>query len=144
MPRPRRVSAVVLEKISEAIDAMASDPSAPRTKRHLEQHAGLSHDVVARAFRQDASEPDNPYRISEKFAAAVGPSRGGRRSASQQAEHEELDELKDRVTDLDRQLDRFATTALAYYLDAQRPDLQQTVVPLRSRRRPRSDGGRAH
>ena len=81
MPAKRkRVSDEVMTRVSTAIDALAADQNAPRTKRQIELLSGLGHDAVARAFRQDAAEPDNQYRLNARLNELIAPLGTGRRS----------------------------------------------------------------
>ena len=68
------VSEGVMERVSDAIDALRHDETLSRTKRTLESLSGLSHATVARAFVQDAANAvneleSNKWRLSERFAA---------------------------------------------------------------------------
>ena len=53
MTYSKKVSDHVFERVSLALDRLAADPTLRRTKRELERLSGLSHDAVARAFRQE-------------------------------------------------------------------------------------------
>jgi hypothetical protein len=141
MPANRkRVSDEVMARVSAAIDALAADASAPRTKRQVEHLSGLSHDAVARAFRQDATEADNPYRLNEKMDQLLAPSGSGRRSPLAEEQHQDkqkIAELKQHVSDLNRQLDRYAMTLFAYHLAENATAATGDVVPIRRHKRQR-------
>ena len=138
--RKKRVTDEVMATVSNAIDALAADETAPRTKRQIERIAGLSHDVVARAFRQDAEEPDNLYRLNSKLGALIDPLSSARRSPEAEQQYQDkqrIAELKHEVSDLNKQLDRYAMTLFAYHL-AEQPAEAPTgnVVAIRRRRKP--------
>jgi hypothetical protein len=140
MPAKRkRVSDDVMTRVSIAIDTLAADNEAPRTKRQIENLSGLGHDAVARAFRQDAAEPDTSYRLNEKFNQLIAPLGTGRRSPAAEErflEKQTIAELKQQVRELNRQLDRYAMTLFALYL-AENPATEAGAVPIRRHRRQR-------
>ena len=84
MPTPKRkqVSDQVFQRIVIALNVMRHDNSRPRTKREIERIAGLGHDTVARAFRQDTNE-HNAYRITEQFDSLTAPLNNKQRSPAQ-------------------------------------------------------------
>jgi hypothetical protein len=119
-PRRKRVSDEVMVRISEAIDKIAADDQAPRTKRQIEAISGLGHDAVARAFRQDSVESAE-YRLNERLNALLTPEGSGRRSPEGQERHEaeiKIAELRHRVRELDAQLDRYGMALYAHALSA--------------------------
>ncbi|MCW2132711.1 hypothetical protein B0G38_001876 [Arthrobacter sp. VKM Ac-2550] len=141
MPAKRkRVSDDVMTRVSGAIEVLSTDRNAPRTKRQIEILSGLGHDAVARAFRQDAHEPDNPYRLNEKFNQLIAPLGTGRRSPAAEEKHQDkqrIAELKQQVGELNRQLDRYAMTLFAHYL-ADNPSTESDgAVPMRRQKRHR-------
>ncbi|MGG5171251.1 hypothetical protein ACQR35_03595 [Pseudarthrobacter sp. J1738] len=142
MPAKRkRVSDDVLTRVSDAIKVLSVDQNAPRTKRQIEILSGLGHDAVARAFRQDATEPDNPYRLNEKFNHLIGALGSGRRSPAGEEKHQDkqkIAELKQQVSELNRQLDRYAMTLFAYYLEDNPRTETNGAVSIRRHRRQRS------
>lgn len=141
MPAKRkRVSDEVMGRVSNAIDSLAADQNAPRTKRQVELLSGLSHDAVARAFRQDAAEPDNQYRLSEKLDQLIAPLGTGRRSPVAEEKHQDkqkIAELKQQVGELNRQLDRYAMTLFAHHLAGNPAAETSDVVSIRRHRRQR-------
>lgn len=141
MPAMRkRVSDDVMSRVSNAIDAISVDPEAPRTKRQIEVLSGLGHDAVARAFRQDATESDNPYRLTERFSQLIAPFQAGRRSPAAQEKYQDkqkIAELKQQVGELNRQLDRYAMSLFAVHLEEQPNVETDSVVSFRSQRRQR-------
>jgi hypothetical protein len=129
---PKRTGDDVLQRIAIALDTMADDPNAPRTKREVERRTGLSHDAVARAFRQDA-EHATRWDLTTRFNAL------GARPARRTGPHiQELKDLQDRlkaqnkrIAELEAALDRHAMTVLALHLElAQLPDPGGNVVTL--------------
>jgi len=142
MSRSKRVSDNALERISIALDRLAADPSLRRTKIEVERLSGLSHDAVARAFRQEAEEPGSKWQLANRFQQLVDPEHG-RRSPHDAALHEAkrtLQEKQAEVTRLEHDLDRYAMALYAYYLTSQSRDPQASeetpVVPI-GRNRPR-------
>lgn len=142
MPANRkRVSEDVMTRVSDAIHTLSSDDGAPRTKRQIELLSGLGHDAVARAFRQDATEPDNPHRLNEKFNHLTGSVGGGRRSPAAEEkfqDRQKIAELKQQNSELNRQLDRYAMTLFAYYLEDNPGTETDVAVSIRRHRRQRS------
>ncbi|TDK23514.1 hypothetical protein E2F48_16115 [Arthrobacter crusticola] len=141
MPASRkRVSDDVMTRVSKAIDALAADQSAPRTKRQIEILSGLGHDAVARAFRQDAAESDNPHRLNEKLNRLIAPLGTSRRSPAAEEKYQDkqkIVELKQQVSELNRQLDRYAMTLFAVYL-ADNPSAEASrAVSIRRHRQQR-------
>lgn len=121
MTRPTRtVSDDVMERISAALEAMAADPHAPRTKREIERRTGLSHDAVARAFRQDAAS-SSPWNLTTRLAR-LGE-RPARRSDPQARQVRDLQaKIRDKnkqITQMEAALDRHAMTVLALHLELQ-------------------------
>lgn len=140
--RRKRVSDDVMSKIVRAIEEIAADDHAPRTKREIEHRSGLSHDAVARAFRQD-SEEANAWAISEKLAALTDQG-AGRRSPAQRQKltlEETIRDLRQRLADSELQQHRYAMALYAFHLVGDHSDsFASQVVPLgRSRAKHRSD-----
>jgi hypothetical protein len=135
----KRVSDEVMARVASAIVALAADENAPRTKRQIEHISGLSHDVVARAFRQDADEPDNQYRLNERLSELVAPLSSARRSPIAEEQHQDkqkIAELKQQVSELNKELDRYAMTLFAFHLASQPEDTPTgDVIPIRRDRR---------
>lgn len=135
----RRVSEDVMSRVSDAIRVLSNDDSLPRTKRQLELISGLSHDAVARAFRQDFSEPDTTHQLNASFDDLVGPLGSRRRSPQEQERNKDKQEivaLKQQIKELNKQLDRYAMALFAQHL--MREDDSKTsanTVPLRRRKR---------
>lgn len=137
MTRFRPVTEDVLVRVSAALDAIAQDPELPRTKRSVERVSGLSHDAVARAFRQDR-ELGTPQRLNARFAELTDGG-GDRRSPIRQ----ELAELRERhrergrrIRELEADVAALAQIVLATELSSSIEE-PFTVVPLRHRRAPR-------
>jgi hypothetical protein len=134
----KRVSEEVMDRVSAAIRVLAKDDSLPRTKRQLELISGLSHDAVARAFRQDAAEPDTIHQINASFDDLVAPLGGGRRSPFEQERHNDKQEivvLKQQIKELNKQLDRYAMALFAQHLMREEGSQTPTnTVPLRGRK----------
>lgn len=135
MPANRkRVSDDVMTRVSNAIDMLSSDDRAPRTKRQIEHLSGLGHDAVARAFRQDAAEPETPFRLNQRFSDLITPLSTGRRSPADEEKYhdkQKIAELKQQVAELNRQLDRYAMTLFALHL-ADNPSTETgEAIPIR-------------
>lgn len=127
MPRP--VTEAVLDRISVAIDQLAVSEDLPRTKRSLEHLAGLSHDVVARAFRQDR-DGTTAQRLNERFDALTA-GKTGRRSPAAQELHDLRDGYRERgkrIAELESELAALAHVVLAQHLGA---DTDSNITPLR-------------
>ncbi len=141
-PRTKRTSNATFQRIVDAIEEMKQDDEAPRTKREIERRAGLAHDAVARAFRQDAQE-DNQYEINKRFnelAEELTTSRISPDRDKQIAVERANAELKDRIRHLDDQLDRHAMALFSYHLRDDHAahaenDAPTHVTPIRLRRR---------
>lgn len=136
--RRKRVSDEVMVKIVQAIGEIAVDDRAPRTKREIEHRTGLSHDAVARAFRQD-SEETNSWSISEKLASLTDGGANRRSPARKQklTLEDTVRDLRERLADSEHQQHRYAMALYAYHLSAgpSGSDAGQ-VVPL-GRNRPK-------
>jgi hypothetical protein len=137
-PKKKQVSDDSMAKVRTAIQTLAEDPSGPRTKRELQRRTGLSHDLIARAFRQDAEDPGR-WQLSELFGTLTeGPSR--RRTPDQAKAHQLKEQLNKRNLEnalLRQQLDGAASVIVA--LQLQLGSLgDDSVIPLRPRngRRP--------
>lgn len=98
-----------IERIRAALDMMAVDPSARRTKREVERLSGLSHDTVARAFHQDSQ---GRHGILGRYETLTG-AKGDRRSDNQRALDERDQQIRHqerRIRELHATVDRYATT----------------------------------
>lgn len=126
-----------MARIRTAIRTLDDDPSVPRTKRELQRRTGLSHDLVARAFRQDDEDPDR-WQLRQHFEAlSAGPVR--RRTPEQATVDKLKGQLETRNAEnalLRQQLNGAASmiVALELQLGAFGDD---TVVPIARRRRHR-------
>ncbi|MGH9077938.1 MAG: hypothetical protein ACRDY0_10885 [Acidimicrobiales bacterium] len=130
-------------RIRAALDMMIVDPSARRTKREVERLSGLSHDTVARAFRQDRQGRHGIVARYETLTGADLDRRSDHRreldERDQKIRHQER-----RIRELHATVDRYATTifVLRRQLEAaSHPEVTLTpFAPPRSsaRRRPRS------
>ena len=129
---PKRVGDDVLQRIAIALDTMAGDPDTPRTKREVERRSGLSHDAVARAFRQDA-EHASRWELTRRFNA-LGERPPRRRDPHTQdiRELEEKVRAKNkRISELEAALDQHAMAVLALHLELQQlPHPEGNVVAL--------------
>lgn len=123
----RPVSDDVLQRVSAAVDELAAADDMPRTKRSVETLSGLSHDAVARAFRQDRDH-GTPHRLSERFDALTD---GDRRSPLRR----ELGELQQRYAERGREIDALEAelSALAQVVLATSEGFvdDTNVVPIR-------------
>lgn len=120
MTYSKKVSDHVFERVSLALDRLAADPTLRRTKRELERLSGLSHDAVARAFRQDAAERDSKWQITRRYQQLLDAEHGKRSPhevAVREAE-QRLREKQQHINELEVQLDRYAMALYAYWLDA--------------------------
>ncbi|HEY2579460.1 MAG TPA: hypothetical protein VGI74_24385 [Streptosporangiaceae bacterium] len=134
---PRHTSDDVMQRISAALNTMASDPQAPRTKREIERRTQLSHDTIARAFRQDTTMP-SPWNLTARLTS-LGE-RPARRTDPQTHQIRELQaKIKDKnkqIAQLQTTLDRHAMTVLALHLELQQlPGPNSNVVAITSNRR---------
>lgn len=132
-PKPKQVSDESMTRVRAAIQTLGDNPGAPRTKRELQRRTGLSHDLIARAFRQDAEAPEL-WQLSQLFGAlTAGPSR--RRTPEQVRTDKLKEQLAKRNAEnalLRQQLDGAASVIVA--LELQLGSLEDdTVVPLRRR-----------
>lgn len=107
----------MFELILRALSEMAFDDEAPRTKREIERRTNLSHDAVARAFRQDAGE-HNQWAITAKLQELRGGVDEGLSPSRQQekASAVKIRELQEQVGELNRTLDAYAMTLFALQL----------------------------
>jgi len=137
---PKHVGDDVLQRIAIALDTMADDPNAPKTKREVERRTGLSHDAVARAFRQDSDKGSRWNLTSRLNALGERPAR--RTNVHTQGIKELKDKLKaknKRISELEASLDRHSMAVLALHLELQQlPDPEGKVVAL-GRNRQRCD-----
>jgi hypothetical protein len=117
-PRRKQTSAEVFELIVRALSEMAFDDEAPRTKREIERRTNLSHDAVARAFRQDAGE-HNQWGITVGLKELRGEIDEGLSPSRQQekASAAKIQELQEKVGELNRTLDAYAMTLFALQLE---------------------------
>ena len=129
---PKRVGDDVLQRIAIALDTMADDPNAPKTKREVERRTGLSHDAVARAFRLDAEQASR-WNLTTRFNA-LGERPARRTDPQTQGIKDLEDKLKAknrRISELEAALDRHAMAVLALHLELQQlPDPDSKVVAL--------------
>lgn len=124
------VSDDVLRRIADAIDEIASNDELQRTKRQIENLAGLSHPTVARAFAQDLRE-ETPFAINARLAALNPVSKG--LSPKQQEERQEKTELesaRNRIVELETERDAHLQALYAYFVSTSPDDPEPTVVPI--------------
>lgn len=122
-PRRKQVSTHVMEKVSLALQQMAGDPSMSRTKVQVEKLTGLGRDAVARSFRQDREQPDRRYRLNEKFDALKDAQRKPGEPASGDEDTRSVDELRDRLRDVERVNAAFAQALFARELTERKSTL---------------------
>ena len=96
-------------RIKAALDKMAADPSTKQTKREVERLSGLSHDTVARAFRQDHQ---GRHGILARYEALTGTNLD--RRSDHQRDLDERDQRirhqERRISELHATVDRYAST----------------------------------
>ena len=133
----KRVSDDVFARIASALDQIASDPTARRTKREIEQRSGLSHDTVARAFRQDTETPTH-WHISDRLNGLLNTTQAASRRSPQQAAEADLrNTIRDRNREIERLnslVDGYANLLLAHHLEQTLTETN-TVIPLRPKPR---------
>lgn len=129
----KRVSDEVFEKITSAIKRIETDPSLRPTKRQIEHLTGLSHDAVARAFRQDANNDGKPWGITEQLNRLSGGERGRSPHEEQvDALRKELVEKNATIRELQDTLDAYATALYAFAVNhaTGRTQRDQDAVPI--------------
>jgi hypothetical protein len=121
-----------MRRVAEGIAAIARNPDLPRTKRAIEVASGLSHDAVARAFRQDRDE-GSEFSLNSLFEQLVAE-QGSRRSPSRQREHDadkRLLEAKLRMQHLEAALHAHAQVIMTQQLELEAMrESRPRVVPL--------------
>lgn len=138
-PRRKRVTDEVMQKIIIAIEEIEADAAAPRTKREVEHRTGLSHDAVARAFRQDAEE-ENTWNISQRLSDLTedGANRRSPARRQQLSLEDTIRDLRQRLAEAEQQQHRYAMALYAYQLSSgEASEPSRDVVPMgrnRSRR----------
>lgn len=137
-----RVTDAVMQRVSDAIATLEADNNRRRTKRAIEEISGLSHDAVARAFRQD-SDDGSRWNLSEHFAELT--SAGTTRLAPFE---QEVDQLRQQLAERDAEIRRlnaqiqtFAQIAYAQRLaiEALQDPHTAEVIPLLTRQAPVAD-----
>ncbi|WP_157571428.1 hypothetical protein [Kocuria rosea] len=137
--RRKQVTPEVFRRIADAIDAMAVDDAAKRTKREIERRSGLSHDAVDRAFKQD-EEAETEWHITRRFhdlregrGTGMSPDRR-RKVETKQA----LADAKEKLKAEERQNERYMMALFAMHLNATEQDRAQEgdVIPMGRNRRP--------
>lgn len=114
---PKTVSNEVMDRISDALDALTKDTTLARTKREIERLTGFSHASVARAFVQDAAASPSRWRLNSRFSALVDET--GQRSpdAARLAELAKESRTKGaRITELEAALDAYAQALYVQHL----------------------------
>lgn len=137
-PRRKRVSDEVLSRIRNALQDIASDDRAPRTKREIERRTGLSHDAVARAFRQE-SEEDSPFALVTLYdqLLADGAGRSSPHARDQHQERQKARDLQDRLTEAEGLLKAYAMALYAYHLQDQPVEVHDSPATPIGRNRQR-------
>lgn len=137
MTSRRNVSDEVFQRIIQAINRIEVDAELRRTKRQIEQVAGLSHDVVARAFRQDLDNEGVPWQINAKFNALLGE-----QSSGLSLHQEEVRALRRTIADknkeiaaLKRSLDAHAIALYAFAAAQQQSETDPIPIGRNRRRR---------
>ena len=128
----KNVTDDVFERIISAMRRIETDPELRRTKRQIEQISGLSHDAVARAFRQDADNDGKPWGINERYERLAGQ-HTPTRSPQEQEVHDLKQEIAAKtstIRELNTTLDAYATALLAYTLNDQRQRGQASNDPV--------------
>jgi hypothetical protein len=118
----KNVTDDVFERIVSAMRRIEGDPQLRRTKRQIEQISGLSHDAVARAFRQDAESDGKPWGINDRYERLAGQ-HVATRSPHEQEVHalkQEIAAKTSAIRDLNATLDAYATALFAYSLNEER------------------------
>lgn len=138
----KTVSDDVLERVSDALNALEVDPALRRTKREIERITGLSHATVARAFAQDAQAAATGgvarWRLTERFARLT--SETGRRSQQGAEESGHVQTIKEknaRIAELEAERDGYAQALYAYWLNAHEPSGGAQPVTALGANRPR-------
>ncbi|MGH9068769.1 MAG: hypothetical protein ACRDX8_04000 [Acidimicrobiales bacterium] len=98
-------------RIRSALDVMAVDPSAGRTKREVERLSGLSHDTVARAFRQDRQGRHGIVARYETLTGADLDRRSDHRRDLDERD-QKIRRQERRIRELHATVDRYAMTIL--------------------------------
>jgi hypothetical protein len=130
-PMKYGVSESVFQLIHAALEAIAADPTLPRTKRQVEQLSSLSHATVARAFAEDAKS-QSQWRITSRLETLVN--HAGRRSedaSNVAALRLKLKAKNEAVRELERERDVYLQALYAYYLASNHDATSHgTVVPI--------------
>lgn len=140
MSARKHVTDEVFQRIVSAIKRIGTDPDLRPTKRQIENLTGLSHDAVARAFRQDADSGGKPWGINASLESLAGSTRGKSPTEEQfDTLRREIAEKNQTIRELQDTLDAYATALFAYAVntDAQRAG-PHDPVPI-GRNRPRED-----
>ncbi|GAA1621764.1 hypothetical protein [Georgenia ruanii] len=121
MAIPKPVSDQIFEKILAAMRRIEADPELRRTKRQIEQIAGVSHDAVARAFRQDATNDGKPWGLNERYArlSAGTSARRSPQEAESHALQRQLNEKNQEIRRLNDALDAYAIALFAHTVNAE-------------------------
>ena len=137
------VSEEVMERISDAIDALRRDESLARTKRELERLSGLSHATVARAFVQDRSNQlnelaSNKWRLSERFAAvSLDTGRRTVQGARNLDLNEQLNQKNAEISELRQVVEQYAQALYALQLAKSEKHAGVTEIGVNKSRRRR-------
>jgi hypothetical protein len=140
-----RVTDGVMQRVADAIGIISNDPETALTKREIERVSGLSHDAVARAFRQDRTDP-SAFVLNARFEETVEKRRGRRTEANQLAHdaREDLRAARIRISQLEVEVASYAQVILAQQIEIQElRDPEGRVTPIaqasHSRRKGRRD-----
>jgi hypothetical protein len=140
------VGADVLLRVSAALDEMEDRPTTRPTKREVERISGLSHDAVARAFRQDMVAT-TPFRLThrlQKLREDTAQPKGVSNADSDDSDDAaEATELRKQMRELNHVNEMFAIALFAHYLEEYDPKStidMSNVIPIGKNRRRRRPG----
>lgn len=122
--------------IANAITALGATTELKRTKRSIEAITGLSHDAVARAFRQDKDDP-SVWHLNERFEALRNAETDQRSKLERERDdlRAELGNAKARIAELEDSVRSHAQVIFALQLELdQRPEHGATVSRIRRQR----------
>lgn len=129
-----RVSDEVMTRVAAALKELGNDTNMKRTKRSIEEISGLSHDAVARAFRQDRTE-GSAWKINATFdSMTIGPEAKSPIERKAEELSEQLGDARRTITELRAQLEGYAQVIAAQQLQIHAlSDVGSGVVPMRRR-----------
>ena len=143
VPMGKPVSEEVMERISDAIDALRRDESLARTKRELERLSGLSHATVARAFVQDVANAanglaSNKWHLLERFnAVSLGTGRRTVQGARNLDLKAQLSQKNAEIAELRQVVEQYAQALYALQLAKSEKHAGVTEIGVNKSRRRR-------